>query len=310
VSLRLTGTIRLADALGHLYVLLPVLDGSKYYWVSTDEVDKLIRMTEGWLATHPQRDFITRRYLANQRELIGTAMARLAETDDAEPEAMDNAVPESAETVAPVRLVDERHAAVLGVLRDCGAHRVLDLGCGDGALVAKLMADATFTEVVGTDVSYRALEVAARRLRLDRMPERRRERLDLFQSALTYRDDRLVGYDAAVLMEVIEHVELPRLGALERSVFGHARPATVVVTTPNAEYNVRYETLEGGSFRHRDHRFEWTRQEFADWCQRVAASFGYSVRFASVGTEDPTVGPATQLAAFTRIDDAKVASHE
>ena len=312
VSLRMTGTQRLADALSHLYVLLPTLDGAKHYWVSTDEVDKLIRMGEGWLGAHPERALITRRYLSHHKALVRSAVARLAEADDAEAEAIDNAVPapEADELPdAPVPLVEHRHGAVLAALRSAGARRVLDLGCGDGALVAALLNDPTFTEVVGVDVSFRALEFAARRLHLDRMPERRRERLDLFQSALTYRDDRLVGYDAAVLMEVVEHVELPRLGALETCVFGHARPATVIVTTPNVEHNVRYETLAAGSLRHRDHRFEWTRAEFQDWAGRVALEHGYAVRFLPVGLDDPEVGPPTQLAVFTRPDEgAQVAS--
>ncbi|HWL36834.1 MAG TPA: 3' terminal RNA ribose 2'-O-methyltransferase Hen1 [Frankiaceae bacterium] len=303
VTLRLTGTLRLGDALSHLYVLLPALDGTKHYWVSTDEVDKLIRRGEGWLPGHPLRELITRRYLSHHKALVRTAVARLAEVDDAVAEAIDNAVPDpEVEEVpdAPVPLVEHRHGAVLAALRSSGARRVLDLGCGDGALVASLLADPAFTEVVGVDVSFRALEYAARRLRLDRMPERRRERLDLFQSALTYRDDRLVGYDAAVLMEVIEHVELPRLGALEKCVFGHARPATVIVTTPNVEHNVRYEMLAHGTLRHRDHRFEWTRAEFRAWADRVGAAYGYEVRYLPVGADDPEVGPPTQMAVFAR----------
>jgi 3' terminal RNA ribose 2'-O-methyltransferase Hen1 len=299
LALRLTGTLRLADALSHLYVLLPAMDATKHYWVAPDEVDKLLRAGAGWLATHPEREVITRRYLARSGVLVRAALSRLAEADDTTPEALDNAVPEDAPD-KPVPLAQQRHGAVLAALRSAGAHRVVDLGCGDGALLAALLADPAFTDVVGVDVSYRALELAARRLRLDRLGERQRDRITLFQSALTYRDARLAGYDAAVLMEVVEHVDPPRLPALERSVFGHARPRTVVVTTPNAEHNVRYEGLEPGAFRHRDHRFEWTRAEFAAWCDRVATAYGYGVRHLPVGTDDPEVGPPTQLAVFTR----------
>jgi 3' terminal RNA ribose 2'-O-methyltransferase Hen1 len=303
VSLRLTGEMRLADALSHLYVLLPVLDDTKHYWVSSDEVDKLIRAGEGWLNAHPERELITRRYLAHRKALVLSAVARLAEADDAEPEALDNAMDGAEvieETDVPVPLVQQRHAAVLAALRSAGARRVLDLGCGDGALLTALLGDASLSEVVGVDVSYRSLESAARRLRLDRMPEKRRERLDLFQSALTYRDERLVGYDAAVLMEVIEHVDLTRLPALERCVLGYARPATVVVTTPNVEHNVRYDGLAAGAMRHRDHRFEWSRAEFRGWAERVAGEYGYNARFVAVGDDDPQVGPPTQMAVFSR----------
>jgi 3' terminal RNA ribose 2'-O-methyltransferase Hen1 len=241
--------------------------------------------------------------------LYHTALARLAEVDDAEPETFDNAVgdPPWAEDQAgrPAPLAEQRRGAVLAVLRAAGVSRVADLGCGEGALTAALLADASFTEVIGADVSSRALEITERRLRLDRMPQRRRERLRLIQTALTYRDARLAGLDALVLMEVIEHVDPPRLAALERAVFAGAAARLVVVTTPNAEHNVKYESLPAGAMRHRDHRFEWTRAEFAAWAQRVAAECGYGVRFLPVGGDDPGVGPPTQLAVFTRHDQVR-----
>jgi 3' terminal RNA ribose 2'-O-methyltransferase Hen1 len=308
VDLRLTATIRLADALNHLYVLLPVLDDAKHYWVSPDEVDKLVRAGTGWLADHPERTTITRRYLAHRGTLVRTALARLAELDDTEPEDLDNATAPAEvgdEPDRPVPLSQQRHGAVLAVLRAAGAGRVGDLGCGGGALLAELLAEPAFSHVIGTDVSTQALTVAARRLRLDRMAPRQRERLTLFQSSLTYRDARIAGLDAAVLMEVVEHLDPPRLPALERAVFGEAAPATVVTTTPNAEHNVRFPGLAPGAFRHRDHRFEWTRQEFRDWAARVAATYGYAVRHLPVGPDDPEVGPPTQLAVFTRTSGAE-----
>ncbi len=296
VDLRLTGTVRLADALNHLYVLLPVLDDAKHYWVNSDEVDKLIRVGGGWLAAHPDKELITRRYLAHQGRLTRSALDRLADIDDTEPDALDATEP--GETiVSPAR---QRRGAVLAALRASGARRVGDLGCGEGALVGELLADEQFTHVVAADVSSRALEIAERRLRVDRMPPARRERLTLLQSALTYRDSRLIGLDAVVLMEVIEHVDPPRLPALARTVFDTIAPETVVVTTPNVEYNVRYPTLLPGRRRHRDHRFEWTRAEFADWAQDVATNWGYQVRYLPVGDSDPELGPPTQLALFTR----------
>jgi len=309
LDLRLDGEVRLADALNHLYVLLPVLDDAKHYWVSPEEVDKLIRAGGGWLAAHPEKTLITRRYLAHRTGLYRSALARLAEVDDAEPESFDNAVPAEPDLTddpdPQVPLAEQRRGAVLAVLRAAGAHRVADLGCGEGALTAALLADPSFTEVVAADVSSRALEITGRRLRLDRMPERQRDRLRLIQTALTYTDDRLAGLDALVLVEVIEHIDPPRLGALERTVFTDAAPALVAVTTPNSEHNVKYEFLAPGAMRHRDHRFEWTRAEFAGWAQRVAAERGYQVRFLPVGTDDPQVGPPTQLAVFTRSEPAR-----
>jgi 3' terminal RNA ribose 2'-O-methyltransferase Hen1 len=310
LGVRLTGELVLADALNHLYVLLPVLDDAKHYWVSSDEVDKLIRAGSGWLAGHPEKALITHRYLSHRRALTRSAMARLAEVDDTDPDELDNAVdlddavdPGTAgvdEPDRPVPLADQRRGAVLAAVRACGARTVGDLGCGEGALVRDLLADRGLEQVVATDVSARALQIAARRLRLETMPEQQRARLTIFQSALTYRDDRLAGLDAAVLMEVIEHVDQPRLTALERAVFGYAAPGTVIVTTPNAEHNVRFETLPPGAMRHRDHRFEWTRPQFRAWTGTVGAAYGYVVRHLPVGPDDPEVGAPTQLAIFTR----------
>ena len=304
LDVTLTGTMRLAEALNHIYVLLPVLDDAKHYWVSPDEVDKLIRAGEGWLATHPDRNLITRRYLAHRTELFRTAVSRLAEVDDATDEQIDNAT-DAADVLVepgdkPVPLAEQRRGTILSVLRAEGARRVLDLGCGDGALLRVLLDDRSFIEIVGSDVSWRALEMATRKLKLDRMSERERSRITLFQSSLTYRDARLEGFDAAVLMEVIEHVDPSRLDALERAVFGHAKPFTVVVTTPNVEHNARFEGMEPGTMRHRDHRFEWTRAEFQAWAERVAHAYSYRVRLVALGTDDPEVGPPTQMAVFSR----------
>ncbi|MFJ9910129.1 3' terminal RNA ribose 2'-O-methyltransferase Hen1 [Actinacidiphila glaucinigra] len=305
VRLVLEGEMRLSTALRHLYVLLPVLDDAKHYWVSPDEVDKLLRMGDGWLAAHPEQRLITSRYLSRRWSLTRQAMerlelARLAEADDSEAEELDNAVDEEVDTEdKPLPLAVQRREAILAELRDAGANRVLDLGCGQGQLVGALLKDVRFTEVLGVDVSSRALGEAARRLRLDRMGERQSSRVRLVQGSLTYTDARLKGYDAAVLSEVVEHLDLPRLPALEYAVFGSARPATVLVTTPNVEYNVRWETLPAGHVRHADHRFEWTREEFRSWAEQVAGRHGYGVRFVPVGPDDPEVGPPTQMAVFT-----------
>ncbi|MCX5072871.1 3' terminal RNA ribose 2'-O-methyltransferase Hen1 [Streptomyces sp. NBC_00513] len=310
VRLVLEGELRLADALRQLYVLLPVLDDAKHYWVAPDEVDKLLRAGDGWLAGHPENGLITARYLARHKRLTQDALerlelVRLAEVDGSEVEEIDNAVDETKDTEErPVPLAVRRREAILDALRTAGAARVLDLGCGQGQLLQALLKDVSFTEVVGVDVSMRALGTAVKRLRPERMGERQSSRLTLLQGSLAYTDKRLAGYDAAVLSEVIEHVDLPRLPALEYTVFGAARPRTVLVTTPNVEYNVRWESLPAGHVRHGDHRFEWTREEFRAWADRVAGRHGYSVTHAPVGDEDPQVGPPTQMAVFTREDGA------
>ncbi len=301
---RLTGRMRLADALNQLYVLLPVLDDAKHYWVTSDEVDKLIRAGGGWLAAHPDRLMITSRYLAHRRRLTEVAMARLADVDEADVDDLDNATEDAIVVDAPDRpvpLAEERRGAVLAAVRAAGARTVGDFGCGEGALTRDLLADRAVERIVAADVSAGALAAAERRLRVDTMPERQRARLQIFQSSLTYRDDRLAGLDAAVLMEVIEHVDPSRLDALGRTVFGYAAPRTVIVTTPNSEYNVRFETLPAGATRHRDHRFEWTRSEFAAWASAICAGYGYQVRHLPVGAEDPHVGSPTQMAIFSKV---------
>jgi 3' terminal RNA ribose 2'-O-methyltransferase Hen1 len=296
--------LTLAEALRHLYVLLPVLDDAKHYWVASDEVDKLLRAGEGWLPDHPEQKLITSRYLSRRWSLTRQAMerlelVRLAEADDSEIEEIDNAVEAEAETEEkPTPLAVQRRDAIVAALKESGAARVLDLGCGQGQLVQALLKDPRFTEIVGVDVSMRALTIASRRLKLDRMGERQASRVTLLQGSLAYTDTRLKGYDAAVLSEVIEHLDLPRLPALEYAVFGAARPRTVLVTTPNVEYNVRWETLPAGHVRHGDHRFEWTREEFRTWAQAVAERHGYDVGFRPVGPDDPEVGPPTQMAVF------------
>ena len=195
-------------------------------------------------------------------------------------------------------LFRSRLGAVVASLRASGAKRVLDLGCGEGKLIRELLRDKQFEEVVGLDVSIRTLEVAQRRLKVDRLPTMQANRLKLMHGSLMYRDKRLEGFDAAAVIEVVEHLDPPRLLAFERVLFEFARPRTIVLTTPNVEYNVTWETLPAGKFRHPDHRFEWTRQEFQRWAQAVGERFGYGVRFLPVGAEHPDFGPPTQMGVF------------
>ncbi|MEL7532721.1 MAG: 3' terminal RNA ribose 2'-O-methyltransferase Hen1, partial [Bacteroidota bacterium] len=162
-----------------------------------------------------------------------------------------------------------------------------------------LLKHGQFKKILGMDVSYRALKKASSRLHLDEMSPRMRERIELIQGSLTYHDDRLAGYDAAVLVEVIEHLELERLAAFERVVFEFARPQSVILTTPNAEYNQLYPSLEGGAMRHDDHRFEWSRSEFQKWVDKISETYEYDPQISAIGEVDPTVGPSSQMVVFT-----------
>ena len=290
----------LSEVLTHLYVLLPVLDNDKHYWVDKDEVEKLLDRGEGWLPDHPAKEMIANRYLRHQRSLTRDALARLTVEEQVDPDADAESHDEQEEAIErPMSLNDQRHAAVLAALKASGAKRVLDLGCAQGKLLRRLHEEKQFDLVAGMDVSLRALEHAERRLRLERIPERQRERIQLLHGSLMYRDQRLNGFDAACLVEVIEHLDPPRLAAMERAVFEFAKPPTVVVTTPNVEYNVRFETLPAGQLRHRDHRFEWTRDEFQSWAAALADRFGYVVRFLPVGDHDQEVGSPTQMGLFS-----------
>ena len=306
LSLRLRGQVRLRNLLEHLFVLLPVLDDDKHYWVGSDEVDKLLRRGGQWLAAHPDHDLIVRRYLRHDQRLTRDALAALVADEAGDPDRADaenDAREESAERRAGLH--EQRLTAVLSVVSASGARSVLDLGCGSGKLLVRLLKEPALRRIVGMDVSYRALEAAGRRLRLDGMAPRQRERVTLLHGSLTYRDRRLDGFDAAAVVEVIEHLDPPRLGAFERALFGGARPGVVVVTTPNAEYNVLLQGLPAGSFRHPDHRFEWDRRQFADWAQGVAARHGYRAELSGIGPEGTGpdgagVGCPSQLAVFRR----------
>ncbi|MBC7893260.1 MAG: 3' terminal RNA ribose 2'-O-methyltransferase Hen1, partial [Sphingobacteriaceae bacterium] len=308
--------LTLRELLAHLYVLLPVFDNEKHYYVSQNDVEALLRKGEGWLSDHPEREWIVWRYLRRAKGLARQALNHLIEaeeetetpeTDEAETSDEAGSAPE--ESAAPlarrVTLHQQRLRAVLDHLVASGATSVLDLGCGEGQLLRLLLAERQFSRITGMDVAYRELLRAKDRLRYGPEysgPPGQQQRLTLLQGSLIYRDERLRGYDAAALVEVIEHIDPPRLHAFERVVFEFARPRIVVLTTPNAEYNVHFDGLANGKLRHKDHRFEWTRAQLNAWTHDVATRFGYTVRLLGIGEEDPITGPPTQMAIFERSD--------
>jgi 3' terminal RNA ribose 2'-O-methyltransferase Hen1 len=299
-ALTLRGVLKVSELLNHLYVLIPVLDNEKHYWVDPTEIDKLIRRGGPWLTAHPSRIEIVRRYLRRDSHLTRDALARLTIADaDPDPdrrEADDAAAEQKVEK--PISLHQVRLNAVHEVLKNAGARRVLDLGCGEGQLLQILMKDLSFTEVVGMDVSHAALHRADRKLKFDRQPPKLAERMRLIHGSLVYRDARVGGFDAAAVVEVIEHLDPPRLASFERVLFEFARPRVAVVTTPNQEYNALFPTLHAGEMRHLDHRFEWTRAEFEAWASRVAEKHGYRFSTFPLGPIDPVHGAPSQMAVF------------
>jgi 3' terminal RNA ribose 2'-O-methyltransferase Hen1 len=300
-TVSISGTKTLSELLMHLYVLIPIFDNEKHYFVGEDELEKLLAKGSGWLAAHPEKEQISRRYLKHQPSLYRQALARLVEEEQVEPvDEESNGQQQEESLERPLSLDEQRQGAVLAALRASKARSVLDLGCGDGKLLRELVQDRQFERIVGLDVSIRALEAAQKRLKLDRLPEKQAERVKLMHGSLIYRDRRLDGFDAAAVVEVIEHLDPPRLSVFEGVLFEFARPETIVLTTPNREYNVMWETLPAGQFRHSDHRFEWTRKEFQEWASEVAERHGYTVRFLSVGPLDETAGSPTQMGVFER----------
>ncbi len=300
-SVRLEARVRLRDLLRHLYVLMPVLDDEKHYWVGDDEVDKLLRHASEWLGSHPEKEQIADRYLKHRKHLVRDAMARLVEEDDPDPDTtLEERTNEETELEERISLNEHRIGAVLAAVRNSNPRRVLDLGCGSGKLLERLLHENSIERIVGLDVSYRVLEVAKDRLRLERLPENQKSRIQLMQGSLTYRDRRLEGFDCATAVEVIEHLDPDRLAAFERVVFAFAKPQTLVITTPNTEYNIKFDNLPAGKLRHKDHRFEWTRLEFESWAKRNAEKYGYSVRFLAIGPAYPELGAPTQMGVFQR----------
>ena len=312
-TLTLKNTLALKDLLSHLYVLIPVLDNEKHYFITQNEVEKLLQKGKGWLEQHPEREIIVSRYLINLKSLVRSAFEVLQAVEDGIIPDTDNEAEQDELTkiedtaaahtqlqkVKKERLHDIRLKLVAEKLKQSGAASVIDLGCGDGKLLRLLLKEKQFTRIAGTDVSYSELEKSQDKLHCNEMPEKQRERLSLFESSLTYRDKRFSGFDAAAVVEVIEHLAPNRLPALEKSLFTYAKPQTIVLTTPNREYNVRYENLSAGKVRHSDHRFEWTRSEFEAWAERVARENNYTVAFFPVGEEEENIGAPSQMAVFT-----------
>ena len=304
VNLTISGKVRLRDLLKHLYVLIPVFDRQKHYWMGTDEVEKLLRIGEGWLPNHPEKGYITGRYFNKRRSLTNMAAKLLAETDtESDNETAEENPPEKEKPDKRPRLNEQRLNVVVAELKKRGARRIIDVGCGEGNLLELLIGESQFTNIAGMDVSTAALRRAGEKLKLHRSGSMR-ERITLFQGSLTYRDSRLSGYDAACVLEVLEHLDISRLAAFERALFEFARVPLVIITTPNREYNTNFEGLSENGLRHPDHRFEWTRAEFANWAKKTAEKFGYRPLVSEIGITDRIdvidgkCGAPTQMGVF------------
>ena len=303
IDLTVSGTVKLSDLLNHLYVLIPVFDRQKHYYMSEDEIQKLLNHGEGWLADHPAKERIIKRYFGVRRGMARKVIDRLAagaEEDEETAEEAEAAEEAAEEKAARTPLNTQRLAAVKNAVLASGARSVIDLGCGSAPLTAMLLREPQIRKITACDVASVALEKASQRLNMDRLPSVLREKLTLIQGSLTYRDQRFEGYDCACVVEVIEHIEPMRIPAFERVLFEFARPGTVILTTPNREYNVNYGNLGEDHLRHGDHRFEWTREEFRKWTEHIGEKFGYTCVISGIGDLDEAAGQPTQMGVFTR----------
>lgn len=308
-SVTLTGMKRLSDLLKHLYVLMPVLDNDKHYWVGLDEVDKLIAKSSDWLPEHPEKGLIVARYLKKQGGLKRKALAALElsesevnsqqeQLQEVDSEAQSQAEEDQLEH--KVRLNDLRIEKVTQTIKQLDVRKLVDLGCGEGKYLKAYLKINQLEAITGVEVSPSVLEKAEQRLKLERLPEHKRDQLTLLQGSLTYKDDRLKNNDLASCIEVIEHIDEDRLDAFKASVFGHAKPKYVIITTPNVEYNVLFENMPTGKLRHSDHRFEWDRKTFEKWCHDLCEQYAYQVSFDTIGEVHPEFGAPTQMALFGR----------
>ena len=300
IDLTLSGKLKLCDLLNHIYVLIPVFDKQKHYYMSEEEIDKLLHHGEGWLQAHPMKNIIIRRYFDMKRSYANKAIARLLEAES-ETEKEEAEVRSEQEEISEKRipLNTQRMEAVKNAVLQSGAASVLDIGCGEGRLTSLLLREAQIKKITAADVSVSVLERAKQKLNYDRMQPYLRDKLTLIQASLLYKDKRFENFDAACVVEVIEHIDESRIPLFEKVLFSSAKPKNVIVTTPNKEYNDNYPTLENGTLRHKDHRFEWTRPQFKSWCEHICNDFGYTVTYMDIGEIDEACGTPTQGAVFT-----------
>lgn len=297
-NITLTGMQTIPDLLRHLYVLLPALDNKKHYFVDGNEIAKLLSHGEGWLETHPHKERIVSRYLIHRHNLIEEALEQL--TEDILDEDTEEGTEEAVER--PIRLQEERLQTALAVLRtlDPAPLKLGDLGCGSGDFIRLIENDRAFPEVIGMDVSSKALQLAEKRLHLDRRNAWQMPKISFIHGSLVYKDSRLKGLDAILLLEVIEHIDAAKLPIIEYNIFEFLSPGYVFVSTPNQEYNSLFPSIEKNALRHRDHRFEWTRNEFKQWSDAIAVKYSYEVEFFNIGPCDDNLGAPTQMAVFKK----------
>ena len=285
-NLRLKGKTNLKDLLSQLYILIPVFDRYLHFWIDEPQLQRFIRLTAGWLESHPEKRFILTEYFWPAADFKSRVLERF------------NAIPglSSNEKAQPLKI--QRHEAIEATLAIHGAKTIIDLGCGEGSLIFYLLEQKKYAKIAGTDISAKNIESAKKRIA--GRPSRACREDDLFVSSLTYPDKRLRGYDAAVLSEVIEHFEINRMNTVMKNILGAAKPQIFIMTTPNRAYNNQFSGLADGAMRHPDHRYEFTEEEFTNFCRKNASAFGYEVELEPIGEISPEFGAPTLMGVFKK----------
>ena len=284
LHLRIHATLQ--NVLSHLYILFPVFDRQTHVWLGETQLQKFIRHSQKWLGEHPEKRLIINEYFGPAADL----RYRMLELFGALRNQDDN--PQYAS------LNYARQSAIDGVLAASGAKSVIDLGCGNASLLSYLHEKDTYEKLAGMDVSAKNIESARKKLGSSFLHTRATP--DLFIGSLTYSDKRIFGYDAAILSEVIEHFETERMDSIMRIILSEARPKLFVMTTPNKTYNHEFPFLEPGAFRHPDHRHEFDKNEFSEFCERYASMFDYDFEMSHIGEELSEVGAPTLMGIFKK----------
>jgi 3' terminal RNA ribose 2'-O-methyltransferase Hen1 len=289
--LTIKGTKTLQTSLRHVFVLIPVLDDYKHYFIDEREVEKLERYGEGWLEFHPLADLIIKRSL-RFRDVIAKSNFKVSDEKDLN---FRNKAP------SKPRLNDMRYEAIVKQVQSLtNKSTVIDMGAGEGKLSVQLGFIPGIQEILAVEPSQREHIRAKERFEKAKQIEGFLEP-SLLWGSLFYTDDRLRNKDVMILCEVIEHINEDRLPGIMELIFRENRPRTFLITTPNQEYNAIYDL--GENMRHNDHRFEWSREEFQNRCQNWIANVPYSVVFAGIGEEQEPYGFPTQMAIFSRREE-------
>lgn len=287
----LTGHQTLQNAMRHLFILIPVMDNYKHYYMDKSEVDKLERYGAGWLDDHPMRDLIIKRSLKFKELIREVAVPQKEVFIKEESETVE-------ETEVKVRLNEQRYQTIVDIVTNL-PHKetVVDFGSGEGKLSVRLGFAPGVKEILAVEPSQMSQLRAMQKWDKARASEGFLAPTQVWGS-LFYFDTRLCDKDVMILSEVIEHIDEFRLPPIMETVFVQYTPKTIIINTPNYEYNVVYEMQD--NLRHRDHRFEWTREQFNSWCNELSAKYKYSVNIGGIGEEDQDFGFPTQIAVFCK----------